>query len=97
MTVYLMVTYPGPFFASCMISLECPAELQQCIHRGTVPVTVPINTIYNYEQRNSSYLMVIIPCQWASWLIKSPEFSLSNDYFTGFQLGVQIMGGGDEP
>lgn len=51
----------------------------------------------NYGQRNSSYLIVKILCHWEIWIIKSPEFSLSSDWFIGFQLGVQIMGGGDKP
>lgn len=31
---------------------------------------------------------------WASWLLKNPEFSLSDDWLT-FLLGVPVMGGGD--
>lgn len=33
-------------FTSCMIPLFCLAELRQCTSQGTVPVTMPINTIY---------------------------------------------------
>lgn len=33
-------------------------------------------------------------CDWASQLIKHPEFHLSNDWLT-FLLGIQIMRGGD--
>lgn len=32
-------------------------------------------------------------CDWASWLLKNPEFSLSDDWLT-FLLGVPVMGGG---
>lgn len=31
---------------------------------------------------------------WASWLIKNPKFSLSDDWLT-FLVGVHSMGGGD--
>lgn len=38
---------------------------------------------------NLLYVVVMTLCDWASWLIKKPEFSLSNDWLT-FLLGVQI-------
>lgn len=79
-----------------MISLYCPAELRQCIPRGIVPVTMPINTIYKLWTKEITSLTVMSLCDWASWPIKNPEFGLSDDWLT-FLLRVQIMGGGDRP
>lgn len=48
----------------------------------------------NYEQRKSTYLIAMTLYDWASWLIKNPKFSLSDDWLT-FLVGVHSMGGGD--